>query len=338
MEPPSSMELKVMSCNGINVFNFFQKLCTYVTVSIVSEDPKEKQKKRNHDKQKTPIDREGDGDPEWKHDIRFDLKQILSSSALTSLDHMFVHFDILAEGFLGDKSVGQVVVPLKELILESHGGGATRFISYQVRGSDGKPNGTLNFSYKVVGNEISSTFQNNNNNPAIVYPPVQAVAPPPSISYPPIDNYPSSPPMFYPPPIEVQHQHQHHHHHNPSTSSEVFYTAPPTPASPHTPTVSVADMFPYPPPQQHQLPLHYQPPPPAPAFPYGYGSGGFGYPHQPGFYPMTTIGYPHPNPYPYVDRPYGDTWHRENQHGGGSPGGSWRRIRKLFGRLKKRFR
>ncbi|KAI3975917.1 hypothetical protein MKX01_016600 [Papaver californicum] len=333
MEPPSSMELKVMSCNGLNAFNFFQKLCIYVTVSLVSEDPKEKQKKRNHEKQKTPIDREGNGDPEWKHDIRFDLKQIFSS-ALTSLDHMFIHFDILAEGFLGDKSVGQVVVPLKELIQEFHGGGAMRFISYQVRSSDGKPNGTLNFSYKVVGNESSSTLRgnnnNNNNNPAIVYPPAPVVVPPTSISYPPPDNYPSSP-MFYPPPIEVQ----HHHHHNPSTSSEVFYTAPPTPASPHTPTV--ADMFSYPPLQLHQQLLYHQPPPPAPAFPYGYGSEGFRYPPQPG-YPMAIIGCPHPNPYPYVDRPYGDTWHRENQHGGGSPGGYRRRIRKLFRRLKKKFR
>ncbi|MCL7023691.1 hypothetical protein MKW94_021469 [Papaver nudicaule] len=325
MEPPSSMELKLMSCNGLAAFNFFQKLCTYVTVSIVSQDPKEKQKKRNHQKQKTPVDREGDGDPEWKHDVRFDLKQILSSSALTtSLDHMFIHFDILAEGFLGDRSIGQVVVPLRELIHEFHGGGAMRFISYQVRGSDGKPNGTLNFSYKVFGNEIpASTFHI----PAIVYPPAPVVAPPTPVAYPPVDNYPS-PPMFNLPPIQVQHQ--PHHHHNPSTSSEIFYTAPPTPASPHTPTM--ADMFMHPPPQQHQQPFYYQPPPvplQAPAFPYGYGSEGFGYPHQPG-YPMTTMGYPHPNPYPYVDRPYGDTWHRENQHGGGgggSPGGSLRRIR-----------
>ncbi|OVA09724.1 C2 calcium-dependent membrane targeting [Macleaya cordata] len=284
MEQMSSMELKVMSCKGLRAFNFFQKLCVYVMVSIVCEDPSGKQKKRRHQQQKTPIDKEGDGDPEWKHEMRFDLKEIVSSSSSSSSDHLFLEFDLLCEGMiLGDKSIGKVRVPFEDLMEEFNG--AVRFVSYQVQTPDGKPNGVLNFSYKVIGkeNKIGTGFPfiDNSNLSPIVHPSS-------SVCYPTVDVHNPSPTFYYPSPAEVHHP-----------SSEVFYLAPPPPPPPHP----QAGMVYYPPPPQ---PVFYPPPP----VPYGYGIGGYGHPQ----FGYPTIGQPH--------QPHGDAWHKGWEQREGTAG-SW---------------
>lgn len=145
MDPEISLELKIMHCKDLRAFNFFQKLLVYVLVSIISEDDHEL--KVDKDRQRrTPTDPEGDGDPEWNHEMRFDLSEV----SLQNRDRLFIHFDLRHEGlYFGDKVIGEVRVPLKDLVRETSG--IVRFMSYQVRSPDGKPNGVLRFSCKVNG-------------------------------------------------------------------------------------------------------------------------------------------------------------------------------------------
>ena len=147
MESADSMELKVISCKHLKAFNFFQKLSVYAAVSIISDESKnshQKQKIHCFQRQKTPVDRDGNGNPEWNHQFQFDLKEI---SAADIANH-FVKFSLRCEGIVyGNKNIGEVCVPLKDLIDEYNR--SVKFVSYQVRTTDGKPNGVLNFCYKL---------------------------------------------------------------------------------------------------------------------------------------------------------------------------------------------
>ncbi|KAF5958601.1 hypothetical protein HYC85_005826 [Camellia sinensis] len=189
-----------------------------------------------------------------------------------------------SRSIFGDKSVGEVRVPLKDVInreeeeeeeVESSNG-IIRFVSYEVRTSDGKPNGVLNFSYKVLNecNGSSSPEKKKKKNAHI-------------------DSYPIL--------NHVNHHHSHNHNHNhlhyPSLlpddylqipsgsgsgqSQESYYSTTAVDAPPphrvHYPSLEIPYPPPPPPPppteedyrmnypQPHdQLHFHYPPPPPPP--------------------------------------------------------------------------
>nr|DAD39450.1 TPA_asm: hypothetical protein HUJ06_013773 [Nelumbo nucifera] len=110
-----NLQLKVVSCRHLKSFNFFQKLSIYAVISI---------------KQKTPINRNGDKNPKWNHETKFDLKHI----SFLDCDNVFIEFDLHCNGIIfGYKSIEEVCVPFKHL----------------VRSIYGKPNGVLNYSYKL---------------------------------------------------------------------------------------------------------------------------------------------------------------------------------------------
>ncbi|GKV02797.1 hypothetical protein SLEP1_g15187 [Rubroshorea leprosula] len=140
-----SLELTLISCRGLRAFNFFQKLSVYSVVYIVDEEQnrKEQQQKRLQC-QKTPIARREGGNPEWNHLFHFDLRSLSHDHR----DNLFLRFDLRCEGLV-NRTIGGVRVPMKDLIDEFDK--ALRFVSYQVRSCDGKANGVLNFSYKLVG-------------------------------------------------------------------------------------------------------------------------------------------------------------------------------------------
>ncbi|KAJ8759916.1 hypothetical protein K2173_010062 [Erythroxylum novogranatense] len=146
----TALELTLISCRHLKAFKIFQKLSVYAVVSIYNDELKKKEQRH-----KTAVDREGGGSPEWNDStMHFDLKTI-SSSSPSSLPshHLYLRFDLCCEGVVfGKRAIGQVCVPLKDLIKESSGTDLTRSVSYQVRSSDKRPNGVLSFSYKVHRN------------------------------------------------------------------------------------------------------------------------------------------------------------------------------------------
>ena len=118
MESADSMELKVISCKHLKAFNFFQKLVVYAVVSIISDESKNSNQKHQIQclqRQKTPVDRDGNGNPEWNHQLQFDLRDI----SLADSANYYVKFSLRCEGIVfGNKTIGEVCVPLKELIDE----------------------------------------------------------------------------------------------------------------------------------------------------------------------------------------------------------------------------
>ncbi|XP_057959794.1 protein SRC2-like [Malania oleifera] len=238
-----TLEINEISAKDLQDVNLFSKMDVYVVVSISGDRGTE---------QKTPVDRAAGKNPTWKHHIKFAVDK--SSAAL-------IVFRLRCDRALGDKDIGEVNVPVKELFAAAKDGGkAPQFVSYQVRKPSGKPKGVLSFSYKIgdkapvvapTAAAAAVAAATKGDEPVTAYPvpsvgPSTAYAPPP----------PMAAPGLYPPPPGG-------------------YPPPPPP---------VAAGYGYPPQGVYPPPAGYGYPPPA----------GYGYPPQPnhGYGPSYGPGYP----------------------------------------------
>ncbi|XP_028761174.1 protein SRC2 homolog [Neltuma alba] len=273
-----SIELKIISCKDLKNFNFFQKLTIYTLVYIHSIHPERKLDEKQAQEQKTHTDREGNENPEWNEVMKFYLGWV----SLHDCDDLFLHFEFRHDGLIiGDKLIGEVRVPLKDLILEAgNAPGVVRFLNYEIRNGEGKPNGIFNFSCRLIDKKGAENRISSENvegkitgypllDPALTdhYPPnesrmqtstleIQSISSGDRISYPivtlpadPIDgghNSPSAPPLV-------------------SSASAADYHYHYSPISPQYPPPSAGLFMPPPPPQlPPPFPMHYPYPPPPP--------------------------------------------------------------------------
>jgi hypothetical protein len=235
-----TLEINVISARDLKDVNYISKMDVYAVVSISGVDSKQQPKQKT----KTPVDRDGGKNPTWNFPIKFTIPE-------TSLaeNHLSLVFKLKCERALGDKDIGEVNVPIKELLDSAGDGKSMKFVSYQVRKPSGKPKGEINFSFKfgeiekVVVPEASSSAAkatNSNSQPVAAYP-----AGPTSVPYGGPGSYPPPPAGYgYPPP-------------------------PPGYGYPPPPPYGG-----YPPPQ----PQGYGYPPPPPGYGYPPVQGGYGYP------------------------------------------------------------
>ncbi|GAB2287322.1 hypothetical protein Dimus_021702 [Dionaea muscipula] len=242
-----ALDVKVISASNLKNVNTFLKMDVYV-IGSVSGDPRSIQR--------TTVDKDAGTSPNWNYQMHFVL-----DDAAARQNRIGLLFQIMSDRALGDKEIGRVYVPLKDL-LDAHEknhnnncNGASEGLCREERSvqtPSGKLKGTLVFSYKL-GEKFTQKVDE----------------PPPLMAFPPAvpaygvgssglsDDF-SGAKMAYPPP-----------------GSAVPY-APPTGYPGVAPT-------PYPPPGG------YAPPPPQ-GYPYAQPTG---YPPAPGY------GYPSPAPPPY---------------------------------------
>ena len=136
-----NLEITVCSAKDLKDVNMFSKMDVYVVV-MIAEDPRTKQK--------TPVDRDGGKSPKWNHKMKFVVHE-----AAAKQNRLTLVFQIKSDRALGDRDIGEISVPVKEL-LDSDGDGEVdqpmkteRIASYSVRTPSGKTKGTLDFSYKI---------------------------------------------------------------------------------------------------------------------------------------------------------------------------------------------
>ncbi|KAG5559911.1 hypothetical protein RHGRI_003266 [Rhododendron griersonianum] len=130
------LEINAMSAKDLKKVTLISKMRPYAVVSISGGDPRASQP------QWTAVDRSGNASPTWN----FPLKFFVEESAARS-NRLGVTFKIRCER--GDKDIGEVHVPLSDLIGPTEDGELLHSVTYQVRRPSGKPNkGELNFSYK----------------------------------------------------------------------------------------------------------------------------------------------------------------------------------------------
>ncbi|KAF7150521.1 hypothetical protein RHSIM_Rhsim02G0009700 [Rhododendron simsii] len=198
-----SLEINVISAKDLKKVNMFSKMQVYAVVSISGEP-------RASQQQRTAVDRNGNASPAWNFPVKFTVDESAARS-----NRLSVTFRIRCERTLGDKDIGEVHVPLSELV-GSIEDGKLQFVTYQVRKPSGRPKGELNFSYKwgekIVGAKIASAALpamevNKAQEPVTAYPAQvgssSAYPPPPTgYAYQPPAGYPSASAAGYgyPPP------------------------------------------------------------------------------------------------------------------------------------------
>ena len=220
------LDITLNSAKDLKDLNLFSKMDLYAVVSIHGDY----YNNNNASQQRTHIDKDCGPNPKWNFPMKFTV-----DVSAAEQNRLALVVKIKAEKKLaGDKEVGEVHVPIKEL-LESYGEESKdeRRASYSVRTPSGKAKGVLDFTYKF-GEKFTATQQKAKNvdtdtpvtaypigygaagpsgGPAPAYPPPGMLAagtvaaaypyahqPPPHGGYPPQGGYPP-PPMYggYPP-------------------------------------------------------------------------------------------------------------------------------------------
>jgi hypothetical protein len=253
-----SLDLTLISAKDLKDVNMFSKMDVYAVVSI-NGDPRTNSK--------TPIAKDCGTNPKWNYSMKFTVDESAAQQ-----DRLTLVIKLVSDRTMGDKEIGEVHVPLKELLDRS--GKTLNFVTYNVRMTNGKSKGSLEFSFKF-GDKFTQTT-------AIAAPPAAALhkkTDEPVTAYPPAgyaagssaaaaQGYPAYPPpaggaaasYAYPPP-----------QYPPPAAGAYPPQYPPAAAGAYPPQ--------YPPPQPGYGGYSYPPPGGAPG--YGYQQGGYGNVQQP---------------------------------------------------------
>jgi hypothetical protein len=175
-----ALELTLISAKDLKEVNLLSKMEVYAVVSL-SGDPRLRQQ--------VQPDRAGGRNLTWNATLRFTVPAGGAGS---------LHVLLRAERALGDRDVGEVHIPLSELLSGAPDGPVpAKFVAYQVRKiSSGKPQGVLNLSYKL-GEVTTQSAAGYGPTPtparssytAAAYPPT-GKADAPATAYPPPSGYP----------------------------------------------------------------------------------------------------------------------------------------------------
>ncbi|KAF8017238.1 hypothetical protein BT93_H2432 [Corymbia citriodora subsp. variegata] len=212
-----NLDLTVISARDLKDVNLISKMDVYVVVSL-DGDP------RGPKKSRSPVDHDGGRNPAWNFPVKLYVDEPSAQQ-----NRLTLRFKLRCDRALGDKDVGEVVVPVKELLdstSSAPGGGKASSaasqpttVTYQVRKPSGKPKGELHFSYKFsdkLTGELPAAADYSaasKADAAVTAYPVQAgpsgsygavYPPPPAGAYPPPPPaayaYPPPPPGYAPPP------------------------------------------------------------------------------------------------------------------------------------------
>nr|XP_043639476.1 protein SRC2 homolog [Erigeron canadensis] len=123
------LDITVISANGLNNFWFFFRMRVYVVVSLING--KSTVEKKTHSSRGR--------NPKWNHRVKFPVEE----SAINTSTLLFV---LRQNRFWGDKDIGEVSIPVREL-LEANGS-SEHVVDYQVQSVRGKSVGTFTFSHQ----------------------------------------------------------------------------------------------------------------------------------------------------------------------------------------------
>ncbi|OEL35284.1 hypothetical protein BAE44_0003696 [Dichanthelium oligosanthes] len=132
------LEVTLISAKDLKRVTLFTKMRVYAVASISGSDPR----LPTH---RTYADREGGRNPMWRAPLRFTIPPAADPRGLA------LHVLLRAERAFGDRDVGEVFVPVRDLAAAAPEGGDQRHLSYQVRRPvSGRKRGVLHISYKLT--------------------------------------------------------------------------------------------------------------------------------------------------------------------------------------------
>lgn len=201
------LDITLISATDLKDVNLFSKMDVYAVVSISGGDSHSKSKQR------TPTDKDCGSNPRWNFHMKFTIPDSAAQQ-----NQLNLKIKIMSDRNLGDREIGEVYVPIKELLdAFKENEKSEKHVSYSVRTPGGKTKGTLNFSYKF-GEKFTAQVpapaapqfapfaaQKKMGEPVMAYPPGPPAGssygyPPPGAHAPVGGAYPYPPPGGYPPP------------------------------------------------------------------------------------------------------------------------------------------
>lgn len=140
------LEITVQYAKDLKKVNLITKMDVYAIISVSSRD-----NTSSNQTIKTPVDLHGNANPTWNFPITYTVDEVALQHNCLMLD-----FQIICNRALGDKHIGELHVPVKELFDTPAKGSVSgkSFVSYHVLKPSGKPKGSITFSYKF-GQKIS---------------------------------------------------------------------------------------------------------------------------------------------------------------------------------------
>ncbi|KAK1390478.1 C2 domain-containing protein [Heracleum sosnowskyi] len=175
-----TLDVNIIAAKGLKNVNLFSKLEVYAVVTISGGDPRAKQR--------TQTDKINGTNPTWNFPMKFTVDEMAAQQ-----NHLTLVITLRAERALGDKDVGEVRVPMKEIMGDGKG---VEFVNYQVRKASGKPKGELNFSYKFSEKIAGASHVTSKSDEPVTAYPAAAPAVGSSSGYPPQAG--GYPPAGYP--------------------------------------------------------------------------------------------------------------------------------------------
>ncbi|XP_076943501.1 protein SRC2 homolog [Bidens hawaiensis] len=133
-----NLTLTLVSASGLKKSRFTTRMDVYAVAFISGTVGRDQ-------KQRTSTVKHGDSDPTWNFHMKFVIDELAAG-----LDNgLTLVVKIKAEGMFGGKNLGEVHVPVKELLeCVKDNGKAVQTVSYQVRRPSGKLKGVLSFMYE----------------------------------------------------------------------------------------------------------------------------------------------------------------------------------------------
>ncbi|KAF2589079.1 hypothetical protein F2Q70_00039835 [Brassica cretica] len=132
------LDLTIISAEDLKDIQLIGKQDLYAVVSLNNDA---------RTKQKTKVDKDCGTKPKWKHQMKLTVDDTAARE-----NHLTLVIQIVADRpIAGDKPVGEVSVPLKELLDQNNKEGDVeeeKTVTYAVKLPNGKTKGSLKFSFK----------------------------------------------------------------------------------------------------------------------------------------------------------------------------------------------
>ncbi|KAK1387601.1 putative cytokinesis protein sepA-like [Heracleum sosnowskyi] len=143
-----NLEITLISAKDIKNVNLISKMDVYAIVWIDGGDPSAIKR--------SPTHKEAGPDPKWNFQMKF-----VVDDAAAQQNRLTLIIRLRSQRDLGDKDIGDVRIPIKEIIGQNVGDDKEeQSIKHQVRRPDGRPKGELSLSYKfsdkIAGEQTKS--------------------------------------------------------------------------------------------------------------------------------------------------------------------------------------
>ncbi|KAI8548031.1 hypothetical protein RHMOL_Rhmol07G0241200 [Rhododendron molle] len=129
------LEISVVSADVLKKPKFFNRPHAYVVVTLALAGD-------SVSRQRTPVDEHNGGKPHWNFTMRFEVER----SKLQRNSAVLV-FQLRRRRTFGDKDIGSVYIPVKELFDGDAGTNRSRSVAFLVSSRSGKPKGVVYLSY-----------------------------------------------------------------------------------------------------------------------------------------------------------------------------------------------